>query len=298
MPDLPPLAALRAFCAAARHGQFNRAAEELRLSESAVSHQIRRLENLLSTRLFERHGPKVELTIAGARYYTEVEPLLGRLAEVTAAASGRPDRARVTLTLPPTVASMWLIPNLSSFEPACPNIDLQVMATTRLVDLRREQIDLALRYGRNDWPRVEVEHLFSELALPVCRPGYLASPFATDPAAAVREHRLIVNDDSPDEWLEWAEAHEITPPSLDGALVLSHSDQVLSAAERGLGIAIGRRPMVDTMLQNGALIAPFGDAIPTRASFYLCRPVGVQPTAPVRRVIAWLREIAATIPTL
>jgi DNA-binding transcriptional LysR family regulator len=191
--SMPPFPALRAFHAAARHGRFRDAARELAVTESAISHQVRRLEDFLRVQLFDRNGPRVRLTSAGARYFADVDPAMARIAEATRVLMGPVERQRVALTLPPSLAILWLIPNLGGFEQACPGIDLQLVTTTRLCDLRREQIDLAIRYGRGPWPDVEAEFLLGETATPVCRPGYLELEPAVGVTTVLKSCRLIVN---------------------------------------------------------------------------------------------------------
>ena len=289
---MPPFPALRAFHAAARHGQFRSAAKELGVTESAISHQVRRLEDFLHLRLFDRGGPRVRLTAAGARFFQEVDPAIVRIREATRALIGPMERARVALTLPPSLATLWLIPRLASFEEACPGIDLQLVTTTRLCDLRREQLDLAIRHGTGRWEDVEAEFLLAEWAVPVCRPGYLGSGLPRDIGEALRESRLIINGFYPDEWLEWARAHDIATPSISGALKLESQEQILEAAARGLGLAMGRRPLVDDHLSSGALEAPFGLPDRSGAGYYLCGPLAAVPTLPARRVARWLRGFA------
>lgn len=295
---MPPFPALRAFHAAARHGRFRDAATDLGITESAISHQVRRLEDFLHVQLFERHGPKVRLTVQGSRYFDEVDPAMMRIGEATRALMGPVERARVALTLPPSLAILWLIPNLAAFERSCPGIDLQLVTTTRLCDLRREQIDLAVRYGRGPWPDVEADFLLAETAMPVCRPDYLARDAASDIAAALASSRLIINGYHPDEWSEWAGAHGVRAPMMEGALRLETQDQVLAAAEQGLGLAIGRRPLVDERLRSGALAAPFGTFDPSQTSYHLCRPRGGTLSAAARRVARWLRDFARQEPAL
>ena len=289
---LPPFPALRAFHAAARHGRFRDAAAELGVSESAISHQVRRLEDVLHLKLFDRNGPRVRLTAQGARYFEAVDPALAQIAEATRALVGPAERTRVALTLPPSLAILWLIPALADFERACPGIDLQLVTTTRLVDLRREQIDLAIRYGRGPWPEVAAEALLAETATPVCRPGLLDPESATDMSAVLASQRLVVSGHHPDEWAEWARAHGLEPPDMAGALRLDAQDQALAAAEQGLGLAMGRRPLVDDRLAAGVLIAPFGGCEVSEAGYHLCRPPGATPSAAARRVAAWLRAVA------
>ncbi len=290
--QIPPLPALRAFQAAARHGRFKDAARDLGLTESAISHQIRRLEELLRVSLFERNGPRVRLTQRGSRYYEAIDPALGQIAEATRALMGSTAHSRVALTLPPSLASLWLIPNLAALQAAHPEIDLQLITTTRVCDLKREQIDLAIRHGGGAWPDVESVFLLAETAMPVCQPGYLSDEAAAEPALALGRGRLIVNGYYPEEWTEWAAARGLPRPSLDGALRLEAQDQVLAAAERGLGLAMGRSPMVEANLRAGSLVAPFGLPHPSGAGLYLCWARDATPSAATRRVARWLQSLA------
>jgi LysR family glycine cleavage system transcriptional activator len=217
---------------------------------------------------------------------------MARIGEATRGLMGPIERDSVALTLPPSLAILWLIPNLASFERSCPGIDLQLVTTTRLCDLRREQIDLAVRYGRGPWSDVETEFLLSETAMPVCRPDFLAAEATRDIGAVLASCRLIINGYHPDEWHEWARAHGAEPPELADTLRLETQDQVLAAAERGLGLAIGRRPLVDERLKSGALTAPFGIIDASETSYHLCWPQGATPSAGARRVGRWLRDFA------
>jgi LysR family glycine cleavage system transcriptional activator len=289
---LPPFAALRAFHAAAGAGRLKDAAKTLGITESAVSHQIRNLEDFVGVALFERQGRQLGLTPAGERYFAALDPAMLQIREATAVLMGPADRVRVTLTLPPSLAILWMIPNLGAFEAACPGIDLQLVTTARLCDMRREQIDLAIRHGHGVWSGLESRFLAAERAFPVCRPGYLDEALLADPGAALAQSRLIVNSVHPDEWTEWAKVHGLKPPSTAGALSLTALEHVLEAAESGLGLAIGRRPAVDARLQAGNLIAPFGTAETTGAGYYLCWPADAQPTAAARRVMRLLESLA------
>jgi LysR family glycine cleavage system transcriptional activator len=292
LPSLPPLHALKAFDAAARLGRFRDAALALGLSESAISHQIKRLEDYLGVALFARTGNSVTLSEAGRRYFDEIEPAFDKMRRATEAIRGPSDLARVALTLPGTLATFWLIPRLGNLEARHPDISLQLITTTRVVDLRREQIQLGIRYGRAPWPGLQSEHLLDEQAFPVCAPG-LIDPAKTSPAQALRKLRIIVNDTALTEWQDWCAAHGLEPPTGRGAIVLHASDQTLGAALEGLGMAIGRRPLVDRWLDEGRLIAPFGSADRSGAAYYLVYPEGIELSAPARKVARWLRETAS-----
>lgn len=283
---LPPFKALLAFQAAATAETLARAAERLGVTESAVSHQVRHLERLLETNLFDRSGGRLRLTRAGAAYLARIEPALNALHEASEALRPAAGRNQVRITLPPSLAVTWLIPRLSQLEAAHPDLELQLVTTTRVLDLAREQIDLAIRYGRGGWPRVESEKLFEDMATPVCAPGYLAP--GADPAEALAQVRLIVNRSIPGEWAEWAAARGLPAPALDEAVELDAIEQTLQLAEAGHGLAVGRAPFITDRLARGALIAPFGAGGPTGAAFYLCRPSEAEARPAVARVKRWL----------
>lgn len=295
LPQLPPLHALRAFHAAARFGRVKDAAEALGLTESAISHQIKKLEAYLSVRLFERNGPQIRLSADGQRYFAALDPAFTAIRDATAALRAPAGRNRVSLTLPASLATYWLIPRLDSLEKACPGIDLELVTTARLVDLRREGVDLAIRYGAGNWPGLDVRPLLGEQIVPVCRPGFVPPDEARDPQAVLAGKRLIVETDLPQRWAEWAAANGLTPPDLAGALRFSTTDQVLRAAERGLGIAIGERAMVDDLLATGTLVSPFSgaaDPVLKSASYWLGWPKDGEPTVAARKVARWLQSLA------
>ena len=293
LPNLPPLHALRAFHAAAKFGRFRDAASALGLSESAISHQVKRLEEYLGTALFARSGNAVSLTEAGRRYHEQIDPAFTQIRRATEEIKGPGDLARVSLTLPGTLATFWLIPKLGSFEARHPEISLQLMTTQRLCDLRREQLDLGIRYGQGNWPGLVADHLLDEQAFPVCVPGLLDDTTRARPDVALRTIRLILNDTDLTEWQDWARGHGLEPPPTRGAIVLHASDQTLGAALEGLGMAIGRRPLVDRWLEEGRLIAPFGSGDRSGCAYYLVYPQETELSVPVRKVARWLLEIAA-----
>ena len=290
---LPPFAALRAFHAAATHERYRDAAESLGVTESAISHQIRKLEAFLHTTLFDRSGTRAELTETGRRYLEAIDPAIRQLQDATETILPSAGRSAVRLTLPPSLAAAWLIPRLGGFERKHAGTDLQLITTTRVLDLRREQVDLAIRYGKGAWPGLESVFLLEAAAMPVCAPGYLEALGGTPSAEALAKARLIVNRGFPEEWEEWARAHGLAPPEPGGTVTLDSSEQVLQVAESGHGLAMGRRPMVDDRLARGSLIAPFGGPDPTGAAYYLCKPAGQTPSAAARRLQRWLAETAA-----
>ncbi len=293
---LPPFAALRAFHAAATHDRYRDAADSLGLTESAISHQVRRLEEFLRTPLIDRSGKRPKLTDTGRRYLEQIEPAMRQIHSATEALLPASGRSAVRLTLPPSFAATWLIPRLGAFEREHPEIDLHLSTTTRVVDLKGDQMDLAIRHGKGTWPDVEATYLLEETAMPVCAPGYF-DPVPQVPSQEVlRNVRFIVNANVPDEWEEWARAHGLEPPALSDLVTLEAMEQALQVAESGHGLAMGRRPVVDGWLERGRLVAPFGGAEPTGAAYYLCRPTAAVPTAAGRRLERWLTKKAAEWP--
>ncbi len=290
---LPPFAALRAFHAAATHARFRDAADSLGVTESAISHQVKRLEAYLRVALIDRTASGARLTDTGRRYLEQIEPALRQIQAATEAILPTAGRQVVRLTLPPSLAATWLIPRLGAFERAHPTIDLQLITTTRVVDLKRDQIDLAIRHGKGEWRGLEAIFLLEETAMPVAAPGYL-DPMPDGPTPDLIDSlRLIVSASFPDEWEEWARAHGLDPPATGDAVMFDAQEQALHLASTGHGLAMGRRPVVDDWLDSGRLIAPFGAAERTGAAYYLCKPPDLAPTAAARHAENWLMDAAA-----
>lgn len=288
-----PLNAIRSFYVAAQAGRFRLAAEQLGVTESAISHQVKRLEQLLGAVLFERQGREMQLTPVGLRYLASVRRAFGELTRATAEIAGSPDQARVTLTLPTSLAAFWLIPRLGELQQRHPEINLQLLTTNRKCDFARENIDLGIRYGHGSWPGFQAVPLLSEQLFPVASPAYLAKRRQAAPETLLRSARLIANALHPGEWEEWALAHGLAPPPMEQALVLESSELILQGTMEGVGMAMGRRPIVDRLLASGQLVALFGREARSAAGYYLVRLKGESPTAAARKVERWLKEAAA-----
>ena len=289
--SLPPFKALLAFWAAATHDRLVDAADRLGVTESAVSHQLRQLESMLHVQLFDRSSGRLELTSTGQRYLERIEPALREIQAATRAMLPTQGRQSVRLTLPPSLAATWLIPRLATFEATAPEVDVQLVLSTRLVDLQRDQVDLAIRHGRGSWSGVDATRLFEDLATPVAAPGLLPDGIAFD---QIPSHiRFIVNRSIPGEWDEWARARGLASPSPERTVTLDSIEQVLNLAEAGHGLAMGRWPYIDMRLESGALLAPFGAAGPTGAAYYLCLPSGTQPSSHARKLANWLKAQTA-----
>ncbi|MNM66562.1 Glycine cleavage system transcriptional activator [compost metagenome] len=289
MSDLPPmhwLGAIRFFEAAARLGSFVRAADELHLTHGAISRQIRQLEEALGVPLFERRNRAVFLTEAGRTLHAAATQSLAGLAEAVARIRAPAPRAALVLSCEPTIAMRWLIPRLSRFAAAYPDIALHLMAAGGPIDFRKSGVDVALR--RNDFPfdtRWHTRELAQECVGPVCRPDLATA----DPAAVTRLHTRT----RPDAWQRWQqfEAGEKAGP----AVQIGRSDQwyehfylSLQAAAAGLGWAMASRLMAADELADGRLAAPLG-FVADGSSYYLIAPAPFAQDARLAALHGWLR---------
>jgi LysR family transcriptional regulator, glycine cleavage system transcriptional activator len=285
----PPFAPLKSFFAAAEasdSGRLRAAAAELGLTESAVSHQVKRLEEYLGTALFERHGRELRLTPAGARFHRAIRPGLAAIQAATDDMMA-PRRQRVTITAPTSIAAFWLMPRLARLQEHHASVDLQLVATNRLCDLGREQIDLAIRYGAGQWRGLEARRLMPELYFPVASAEFLHRNRGKDPAELLRTSRTISNALHPDEWTEWCGAHGLQPPRTSNMIELSSAELVVPALLDGVGIGIGRRPIIDPLLQEGRLVPLFRDRAIGKAAYYLVQSPTSR-SAAARTVAEWL----------
>ncbi len=298
MSALPPLHALRAFEAAARHLSFANAAAELNLTPSAISHQIRHLEESLGRRLFERRPRGLELTPLGQVYFPLVRNAFEQLAQATAAIGGGQDAQRtLTISCTPSFAMAWLIPRLADFQAMHPAIEVRLDTSTRLVDFAHDGIDVGIRFGRGDWPGVTAQFLFSETLFPVCSPALLAAKGGVSAPSDVARFVLLHVMPYVDDWRLWltaAGAAEIDPergPRFDSGLA------AYKAAEEGLGMAIGRARVVGDALASGRLVAPFAITLPSRHAYYVACAQGSEKVRKVALFRAWLEaKIAAEQP--
>jgi LysR family transcriptional regulator, glycine cleavage system transcriptional activator len=284
-PRLPPLPALRSFEAAARLESFSRAADELHVTHGAVSHQVRALEEFLGARLFARNGRRVALTADGRVFADRVRAALRDIGEA-ANSLRRPGRAnRLTVSLVPSFAARWLMPRLGRFMAAHPDITVNVHASLALVDFERDEIDLAIRFGSGDWPRVEAEKFMDDEYFPVASPGFNRGRLPSRPVE-LAQFRLMTSDDEP--WTPWFKAAGVKLAEPEGP-IFSDSSMVVQAAIDGRGIALVRRSITEGALAAGSLVRLFEIAIPAPGSYYLVRPKGPAPQK-VLAFRAWMLE--------
>lgn len=263
---LPPLNSLRLFEAAGRHLSFKAAAEELHLTPSAVSHGIKGLEEWLGVALFARGHRNLDLTNAGTAYLENVREALDRLAKATEAVPGRRPSGRLSISVAPSFGVRWLIPNLPRFNAIYPDIEVMLDTAHRQMEFPRDGVDMAIRMGRGDWSNLYVAHLTIEDLVPVAAPT-LAKTITTiaDLAGKTLLHVTSVTED----WAAWAGLADVKNIDLDRGPRFDSIDMALNAAAEGLGIAIGRIPLIAADVTAGRLVPILGPPRRSQTSYWL-----------------------------
>jgi DNA-binding transcriptional LysR family regulator len=289
---LPSLDLLRGFDSAARHLNFTRAADELFLTQSAVSRQIQALEERLRVRLFIRLRRGLRLTAEGERLHRAVQGALRQVQDALDSLQPAPDSARVTVTSTMAFCSLWLVPRLGAFHAAHPDVDVRIAANDRVLNLDRERIDLSVRYARQQDAPAGAHWLFSEVLTPVCSPALLAQRPLRRPQHLSRHVLLHIEDpDNPSPWLGWHNwldavgLHRLEPA---GAVRFNYFDQCVRAALAGQGVALGRLPLVQDLLQDGSLVAPFSERFASTRSYWLVRAEASAARPQVAQFAEWL----------
>lgn len=270
MQALPPLNAVRAFEAAARHLSFTRAAQELSVTQAAVSHQIKALEERLGVRLFQRRNRSLLLTEEGQRYFPQVQRAFELLRDATARIAREEGKGVFTLSTLSSFAARWLVPRLGKFVAAHPDIDLRLATSQRLTDFAREQVDAAIRYGGGDYPGLAATLLMTEELYPVCSPDLIARLPLRRPED-LRNHTLL-HDDGVEEWEEWLAAAGVTGVNNDQGHWYRDSSLLLQAAIAGQGVALGRSVLAAEEIAAGRLVRPFNWSLPSTNSYYFVCP--------------------------
>jgi len=290
---LPPLNSLRAFQAAARCGSFTAAANELHVTQSAVSQQIRLLEDGLNVSLFRRTPRGVSLTKVGEQYLASVESIFSELVAAT-------DRIRKSKAEPlricslPTFATRWLVPRLPLLEQACPGLEYNLTVSLQRVDFVGDTVDLAIVHGRPPWPRLVSREILVQDLKPVCSPALLEGPPAIRRPEDLCHHTLLHVAREVDEWQEWLEAAGVDCIDPKRSLRFDSTKMALDAALNGLGVAMGREPFIMDDLKSGALVAPFSLQLRSKSAYYLVYPEEMRERAEIRQFQDWiLSEMAA-----
>jgi LysR family glycine cleavage system transcriptional activator len=289
---LPPLNALRAFEAAARHESFTRAAAELSVTQGAVSHQVKALEAQLGVRLFNREHQKLVITEAGRDYLVAVRDGFDRIALGTERLLQRQNAGVLTVSTSPDFAAKWLVHRLGSFIEAHPEIDLRVSATLHHVDFAREEVDLAVRHGDGNWPGLDAARLSPEQLFPVCSPKLLRARRRGNKSADLLKYPLIHMDTRAD-WRKWLQAAEVDQAGVTHGPVLNRASMVIDAAINGQGIALARTTLSAWDILNGRLVRPFPETLRLTKSYWIVCP---KATATLPKIVTfrdWLVAEAA-----
>jgi LysR family transcriptional regulator, glycine cleavage system transcriptional activator len=291
MHDLPPLAWLRAFEASARHLSFTSAAQELALSQAAVSKQIKLLELKLGEPLFHRFPRSLGLTKAGEAFLPKVQDAFERLAAGASEVFG-PRRSEVlTIRCAVGFAVNWLALRLPDFIVKHPDIALRLISSVWNEDGGSEAFDLGIRYGGGDWPGVRSDRLTRESLRPVCSPKLVKSGRLTTPARLL-DHPLIHVLGYKEGWALWLKKAGIKQTADAPGLQCDTSLMAFELAAEGAGVALGRTSMVERELKSGRLVAPFGLAVPVEESFHLVSQENAQNGSPAALFRAWVLGVA------
>ncbi len=274
MRNLPPLHAIRAFEAAARHLSFNQAAEELHVTPSAVSHQVRTLEEQLGVKLFDRLTRRVVLTPDGQALLPPVRTALDQIDAAVQRIRGNRDDGSLTVQSSPNFATEWLVPRLLGFQAEYPNIEVKLMTTRGTAGLHFDfdQVDLAIWYGKGDWPNVDCERLLDEELVPVCCPDLLRGERPLSSPADLRDATLIHVLIRIGQWRNWLDAAGIGGIDPERGPKFQNTPLALEAAMAGMGVAIANRAFVADHLRDGRLVIPFDQDLPTECAYYLLYP--------------------------
>jgi LysR family glycine cleavage system transcriptional activator len=294
---LPSLDLLKGFDAAARHLSFTRAAQDLFVTQSALSRQIQTLEEQLGAPLFERRHRELRLTNAGQILQATAKNVLDELAQAVAKIRREQTSLPLSVSTNQAFAALWLIPRLSRFRARHPAIDVFISADNRIVDLDRERIDLAVRYCSEAMapgaPRLFGEHLF-----PVCSPALAADRLRPirRPEDLARHVLLHIDDEGGRfPWLNWSAwlaavgVRDLTPV---GSLRFLHFDQVMQAALDGQGVALGRVPLIDNLLKQGRLVAPLRGKYATPRAYFVIRGAQAVVRPEAQDFVDWMIEEA------
>jgi LysR family D-serine deaminase transcriptional activator len=310
MLNLPPrlgdglnssqFANLHTFLAAARHLSFARAADELCLTPSAVSHRIGRLERGLGLKLFQRLTRQIRLTADGERIFNILQGAVGELLEALQQAPGAEVAGPLAIYVRPSLAECWLVPRLADFTARYPSVALDIRVGNDTVDFRTQNIDLALYFTSDAFPGLVSSQLMDEKIAPVCSPEYAQRHGLLDnpdnlPQCTLLHDSLAWDNATYDaEWQLWARHAGIEAKLPQRSLTFDRSDLCVLAAINHAGIAIGRYQLVQQRLERGELILPFGGfALTSRCQYHLVHPAHEPMPSRLQVFIDWLRECAA-----
>lgn len=285
---VPPLNPLYVFVCAAKHCSFTRAAEELRVSQSAVSRQVAVIEHFLGRRLFLRERPGLKLTPDGTRYLAQVAPAFQAILDATEELTETAEREPLQLQVYQTFMAKWLMRRLPEFQAQHPEMQIRVISSVIPVDFTRHRVDAAIQLGDGKWPGTEVTLLFGDSFEPVCNPKLLErGPPVTQPLDLLR-YPLLHSRYRRRDWADWFASFGLSMPNETQPVVFPSSLLTYQAAVDGLGIAMGQPKMLTTELQNGSLVCPYPHAVQRNLGYYFVMPEAMGNRRRLRVFRDWL----------
>jgi DNA-binding transcriptional LysR family regulator len=293
--SLPPLNAIRAFEVASRHLNLSRAAEELGVTQGAISKQVIALEEFIGIQLFIRDSTGLQLTAEGGNLKEAIAPAFTTLSDAFARYSRRPPRSNtIRISTVASFASQFLVPRLTKFAERFPGCELEFLTSIRVVDLAREEFDIAVRYGPGDWDGVVATPLSDGLLIPVCAPQ-LMQRAAGDLATLLAGNRRIQSA-AWNEWRAWSEAAGLPIATVMPTFAMEEFSVALAGALAGEGLALAPDVLVKDRLSRGELVQFSPVTVKTGYAYHVAHTSSALRRAVVRDVIAWLREEAACKP--
>ena len=290
--QLPPLNALRAFEAAARSESFTRAAEELCVTQGAVSHQVKLLEATLGIKLFNREHQRLVITGAGREYLNVVRDALDRIAAGTERIVQRQNAGVLTVSTSPDFAAKWLVYRLGRFAEAYPGIDLRVSATMHHIDFAREDVDVAVRHGDGNWGGLDAVRLCSEELFPVCSPKLISGRNRITKPSDLLKFPLLHLDDWK-AWSKWFDSAGVVDVKLSRGLALNRASMLIDAAVDGQGVALARTTLAAWDLINGRLAKPFDLGLRLSNTYWIVCPKATSSMPKITTFRDWLLAEAA-----
>ncbi|MES2821138.1 MAG: LysR substrate-binding domain-containing protein [Pseudomonadota bacterium] len=294
---LPPLSALRAFEAAARHESAKQAADELSVTATAISHQIRALEASLGVALFLRKPRQLELTAQGRELQQVLETAFDSISATAVRLSAVPCRQAITLSTTPAVAVRWLLSWVCLLRDAHPDIDLRIHASHEPVALDGVTADIAIRYGDGRWPGLVAEKLFDNTFIPACSPLLGLHDAAELPRHSLIHFRNQAAVSSPIDWAAWQKQAKVPGLEVSAGLVFSDETHAVSAALGAQGVALMSRQLIEDELREGRLVQPFGPELQGKP-FFLVYPETRKHDPTIQAVREWVMAMPGGLCTL
>ncbi|MCK5425765.1 MAG: transcriptional regulator GcvA [Emcibacter sp.] len=287
--SLPNLNSIRAFETVARHLSITRAAKELNVTQAAVSHQIKALEEQMGVMLFRRHNKGLLLTKEGQAMSQPMTNAFDMIADATNLIFNSEVQI-LKVSMLSSFATGWLVPRLAGFYAEYPNIDIRILVTSKEMDfLKTGDVDLDLRYGDGKWPQVDSQKFMTEEIFPVCSPALLKGDIPLNSLDDL-SHHVLLHDHKDIGWKEWLDDAGVKGIDYSRGPGFFQSHMTLQAAALGHGVALGRRPLVSELLKTGELVKPFDINLPTGMGYYMVNINTASDKSKIRAFTNWLLE--------